>query len=112
MAREIIEKLIDDLDGSEAAHTIRFGVDGVDYTIDLSSEHASEMRSSLAPYVAVATRLPSRVMRPRALRGGRTMTRGELQQIRDWARSQGLDVSDRGRIPANIIEQYQRANAR
>ncbi|MDR2113843.1 MAG: Lsr2 family protein [Bifidobacteriaceae bacterium] len=93
--------LVDDLDGSEATDTVTFGLDGVTYEIDLNSEHADKLRQGLKVWVEAGRRQTGR----RASRG-RTQSSDETARIRAWAREQGLDVSDRGRIPAPLREAY------
>lgn len=102
--------LIDDLDGSEAAEAVTFGLDGTTYEIDLSEANAAALREALAPYLAKATRVSStgkaRQARKRASAGG-----GEsATEIREWARSQGMEVSARGRVPAEIRQAYEAAH--
>lgn len=103
--------LIDDLDGSEAEETIKFGLDGVTYEIDLSAKNAARLRKELSPYVESARRIGGRAVRGRApkqtARGA--ARKADTAEIRAWAREQGYDVSDRGRIPAEIVEAYQKA---
>lgn len=103
--------LIDDLDGSEAAETVSFGLDGTTYEIDLSEANAAALREALAPYLAKAT--PNRpagkarqARRKASSGGGESAT-----EIREWARSQGLEVSARGRVPADIRQAYQAAHS-
>jgi hypothetical protein len=111
VAQKIQVLLLDDLDGSEASETVAFGLDGTEYEIDLSSKNAAKLRDTLAGYVGSA-RKAGRVSvraagRPRSSRGTRAaMDREQAAAIRSWAKKQGLKVSDRGRIPANIVEQY------
>jgi hypothetical protein len=111
MAQRVQVLLVDDLDGTEAAETVTFGLDGVTYEIDLTSDHADELRQGLAKWAEAARRLPARG--PRA---GRTTNRprraasDDIAKIRAWARGQGLEVSDRGRIPAPIRDAYYAAN--
>ena len=109
MARKVQVHLLDDIDGTPAEETVRFGLDGTFYEIDLSSKHADKLRSALEQYVNHARRTG----RGSAATGGRTRgqaparpAREQNQAIRDWAKSKGLDVNDRGRIPASIVEQY------
>jgi hypothetical protein len=101
--------LIDDIDGGKADETIRFALDGVAYEIDLSAKNAAKLRDQLATYVSVARKAgkaPTRpAVRPQAVPVV-TADREQNQAIRAWARKKGLAVSDRGRIPAEIIEQY------
>lgn len=104
MAQKIETFLIDDLDGSEAAGTIQFGLDGAKYEIDLSPRHASELQHALAPYIEAGRKTgPQR--RPRKPPAGNPDT----AQVRTWARARGIEINDRGRIPAGILTQYQEA---
>ena len=113
MAQKTVVSLIDDLDGeSEADRTVPFGLDGIEYEIDLSDENASKLRDALAPYVAVARRTGGRRSpgRPAAAASSSSSTpkrsREENQRIREWAKKQGLELSERGRIPNDIAEKY------
>lgn len=111
MARKIQVDLVDDIDGSTADETLKFGLDGTPYEIDLNAKHADKLRSTLAKYVTKARRLGRggvvATNRGRGQAPART-DREQNQAIRDWAKAKGLDVSARGRIPANIVEQYQK----
>ncbi|MGW1678422.1 histone-like nucleoid-structuring protein Lsr2 [Saccharopolyspora sp. NPDC002376] len=119
MAQKVTVTLVDDLDGGQADETVEFGLDGVAYQIDLSADNAGELRDALANYVSNARRAGGRKKpgpRPGA-GGGRAAASGSTsadreqnQAIREWARKRGLKVSDRGRIPADIVEQYHQAN--
>jgi hypothetical protein len=111
--REI--RLIDDLDGEAADETVEFGIDGKNYEIDLSKDNADKLREGLASYVASARRSGGR------RRGGGSaaasaparrpsIDREQNQAIRDWARKRGMKVSDRGRIPAEVLEAYHQEN--
>ena len=105
MARKVQYLLVDDLDGGEAEETVSFALDGTSYEIDLSKKNAKVLRDALATYVASARRAGGRRGRSRGGRGaGRT---SDTAAIREWARSQGMKISDRGRIPADIIEKYE-----
>jgi hypothetical protein len=110
MAREVQIKLVDDLDGGTAAETVSFGLDGTSYEIDLSKRNASKLRSALDPYVAGGRKVtPARRGRAR----GRTAARAggpSAAEIRDWARENGWEVSDRGRVPAEVREAYDAAH--
>ncbi len=101
-------RLIDDLDGEAADETIEFGIDGKNYEIDLSKDNASKLRDALASYVAAARRSGGR--RSRAASSGASrrpsIDREQNQAIRDWARKRGMKVSDRGRIPAEVLDAY------
>jgi hypothetical protein len=101
--------LIDDLDGSEAEESVKFALDGVSYEIDLSAKNATRLRKELGSYVGSARRVGGRAARGRAAKPVRgTARKPETADIRAWAKDQGYDVSDRGRIPAEIIEAYQK----
>jgi Lsr2 len=111
MAQKVQVLLVDDLDGGEASETVSFAVDGNNYEIDLSGKNATELRDAFAKYVGAARKLG----RSTSSSGGRSarrsgtstaMDRDQAAAIRSWAKKQGLKVSDRGRIPATIIEQY------
>ena len=116
MARETITKLIDDLDGGEAQETVKFGLDGHSYEIDLSAKNATKLRSALAPYVEVGTRVSHRVpataVRPGRGRGSAPAERDQNKAIRTWAIRKGIPVAPRGRIKQEIVEQYHREAGR
>lgn len=109
MAEKRVVRLVDDLDGGEAIQTIRFGVDGRGYEIDLSAENAQKLRTALEPYVSAARRTGLHRAQPAAA-GPREGAAGadDSRQIREWARGRGLDVSPRGRIPAYLRQAYER----
>ena len=106
MAQKVTVALEDDLDGGPADQTVRFGLDGAEYEIDLSSRNAVAFRAQLAPFTERA-RKPGRG--PRSGPGRSTSSRERSGGVRAWARNQGIAVSDRGRIPASVIEQYEAA---
>jgi hypothetical protein len=110
MAQKTIIELTDDLDGSKAAETVRFGLDNRSYIIDLSARNAKALRKVLAPYVESGRRVtagrPGRG-RARAAADGR---RFSTRDVREWARSQGIEVADRGRIPADLAVKFQAAH--
>ena len=112
MAQKIQVLLIDDLDGSEAEDTIRFGLDGVEYEIDLSAEHAGALRRALAPFIGAARRSPAAGRWPG--RGGRRPGASGLDttEVREWARAQGIEVKDRGRISAEVVARFKDATGR
>src|SRR5512134_3374167 len=103
MVQKMITELFDDLDGSPAVETVRFGYAGREYEIDLNEEHAAQLDEVLATYVEHARKLDG--VKPRRVRraGGERRSPEELRAIRQWAREQGLRVSDRGRIAADIV---------
>jgi Lsr2 len=111
VARKVEVQLIDDIDGGRAEESIRFGLDGVTYEIDLSKKNAAKLRGGLEPYLKVAQKL-GRVPVARVASRGRGVAsarsdREQNQAIREWALRKGLDVSPRGRIARSIIEQYE-----
>src|SRR5579872_53181 len=111
MAQKIQTLLVDDLDGGQADDTVRFGLDGVDYEIDLSVKHAEALRKALAPYLATARRAPGSAAR-RPGRGGRRAASSNgaaPTTVREWARSQGIAVKDRGRVPADLVARFKSA---
>ncbi len=109
MAQKIQILFVDDLDGSEAEGTVRFGLDGTQYEIDLNAEHAQALRDALARYVKVARRAGGGTRRP--AREGRRATAGGLNttEVREWAKAQGIEVKDRGRIPAELVVKFKAA---
>src|ERR1041384_6702925 len=99
MAKKVETLLVDDLDGSQAEGTVRFGVDGADYEIDLSASHAQQLRDALDPYVSAA-RAPRRTGASSRRAGQKASRAPDPTEVREWARAQGIDVKDRGRVPA------------
>ncbi|MCW2931657.1 MAG: Lsr2-like protein [Actinomycetia bacterium] len=109
MAQKIQTLFIDDIDGGEAAGTVRFGLDGTEYEIDLSSKHDQELRAALGTYVAHARKLGGTARRA-ATRGGRKPSAVDTVAVRNWARESGFDIKDRGRVPADLVAKYREAN--
>jgi len=115
MATRTLISLIDDLDGNDADETIEFGLDGVTYQIDLSGENAEELRDALAQYIEHARREGGR-KRTNARSSSKSTSRPasvdreQNQAIRAWARKNGYQVSDRGRIPSEIVDAYHKKN--
>ncbi|UAL29365.1 Lsr2 family protein [Nocardioides rotundus] len=108
MAQKVNIVLVDDLDGSEAAETVVFGLDGTQYEIDLNEKNAAGLRDALAGYVGHARKVTGS---RRTRRGASSSSSsGETKAIRDWARSKGYEVSDRGRVSAEIREAYAAAH--
>ncbi|AHH96890.1 Lsr2 family protein [Kutzneria viridogrisea] len=111
MAQKTIVELVDDLDGGVASESVAFGIDGVEYAIDLSEDNAKRLRDSLSPYVDKARRVGGRKQRPTTARNGRAVgDKAQNQAIREWARSQGEKISDRGRIPSDLVSRFQAAH--
>ena len=106
--QQIIQTLVDDLDGSEATATVTFSVSGVDYTIDLSDKNLTRFEKALAPFVENAQRIGGRRQR-----GAATVTKipSNAKTVRAWAQANGYTVPDRGRIPGEILTAYEAAQA-
>ncbi|GGM10229.1 histone-like nucleoid-structuring protein Lsr2 [Nakamurella endophytica] len=114
-ASQVTTTTTDDIDGSKAAETIRFALDGTDFEIDLSSRNAKALRKAMAEFVDHARRLPA-TSRPRSAaarnRAAAVRTdKAELVAIRTWAADNGHQLAARGRIPAHIRDQYLAAHA-
>lgn len=107
MAQRVNIVLIDDIDESPAAETVRFGLDGVEYEIDLNEAHAAELRKTLEFWVSRARREPGQRASRRIAQ--RRQTSSDASTIRAWALANGVEISDRGRIPAEVREAYLRA---
>ena len=114
VAQKVQVLLVDDLDGGEADETVTFAVDGVSYEIDLTTENADKLRKLLAPYVEHGRRIGGRSTRGRG-KGARSAASAASSQdtakIRRWAKENGYEVNDRGRVPAQIREAYEKAHA-
>ena len=109
MAQRVTVALEDDLDGGRAEETVRFGFGGADYEIDLSKKNAAAFRKQIAPFIAHARKAG----RAQPRRPGRTAaSRQRSGDIRAWAKDHGMAVSERGRIPADVLAQYQAAQGR
>ena len=110
MAKQIIHKLVDDLDGGDAEETVKFALDGIQYEIDLSEKNADEIAGLFAPYVGAGAKVARGgvVVGGRAARGrgGATADREQNKAIREWAKKAGKDISDRGRIPQEIVDEF------
>ncbi|MEO3871040.1 Lsr2 family protein [Nonomuraea sp. B12E4] len=113
MAKQIQEIFIDDIDGSEAEMTTTFALDGTNYEIDLSGANREKLEKALAPFI-------TRARAVKAERGGRgrrgaaassrAMSREKSHEIRQWAKANGLPVSERGRIASNVVAKYEAAH--
>lgn len=106
MAKKTSVEIIDDIDGSPADETLTFSIDGAHYEIDLSSENAEKLRSEIGAWAEKATR----VARKKALKVSSTQASAENEKIRAWARENGYEIGDRGRIRAEIREAYAAAH--
>jgi hypothetical protein len=106
MAQKVHITLEDDLDGGDAVETVAFGLDGRSYEIDLNSKNARALRDALAKYVAAGRRAGGRSVKSRS----RTQLGTSAREIRDWARSNGHQVPDRGRIPSDVRAAFEAAH--
>jgi hypothetical protein len=109
MAQQIQTLFIDDIDGGPAEGTVRFGLDGTDYEIDLSTAHNEDLHKVLAAYVTCARKAAGTARR--GSRGRRPADALDTRKVREWAKGQGIDIKERGRVPAEVIEKYQAAEA-
>lgn len=110
MAQQVNVVLVDDLDGTPADETVTFGLDGISYEIDLTADHAAQLRDSLAEWVGHGRRVGGT-----RRKGNRSVTKrssvgADNATIREWARANGHEVSERGRIKAEVIEAFNEAN--
>ncbi|GAA1989632.1 Lsr2 family protein [Catenulispora subtropica] len=111
MAKRTTVVIHDDLDGSEGASTVKFGLDGKSYEIDLSEGHEKELRKVLEKYVAAATQVTAHNAASSGRRKyGTGPARRDTKHIREWLRSQGVEISDRGRIPTDLMNRYNAAH--
>lgn len=110
MAQQVKVILVDDLEGGHAEETVKFGIDGAAYEIDLNQANADRLRDALAPFVGAARK----GSRSNGARGGRRSgsgeRRGRAADIRAWARTKNIEVNERGRIPARVVEMYEAAH--
>lgn len=109
MAQTIKIILVDDLVGGTADETIRFGLDGGQYEIDLNSENAAKLRDALRPFISKARRASAKSARSTTTRPA-TSGNPDTPKIRAWAKEQGFKVSDRGRIHQEIQDKYYAAH--
>jgi hypothetical protein len=113
MAQRVNIILVDDIDGSDADETVSFSLDGKDYEIDLTEKNAKKLRDALAPYVAHARKASGSRRRGRSGGGGGSSAGGATPaEIRAWARENGMDVPDRGRVSEEVRAAYAAAHGR
>ena len=108
MAQKVHIVLEDDLDGSPATETVSFGLDGTTYEIDLNDKNAAKLRDALARYVGAARAVGGSGRRTRRSSG--TNLGPSAREVRDWARSNGHEVPDRGRVPADVRAAFDAAH--
>lgn len=110
MAKHLVETLVDDLDGTEADETVSFGIDGRQFEIDLSAEHASELRELVAPFVRAARRAGGRSAQKSSHPANWNAARKSKKKnaiIRAWAMQNGFSVWERGRLPSAVLTAYE-----
>jgi hypothetical protein len=111
MARQTTIMLVDDLDGSKAEEQVEFSVDGRSYEIDLSAANAGRLRDALAPFISAARRTGARrAPAPSGSPSRAGSDRAYNQAVREWAIAQGMKMSERGRIPTNVLTAYRNAH--
>ncbi len=106
MAQKVNIILVDDLDGSEADETVSFALDGTSYEIDLNEKNAAKLRDALSGYIGHARKVSA----TRKRRSSASSSGPSARELRDWARSNGYEVSDRGRVPAEVREAFEAAH--
>ncbi|MGH3758826.1 histone-like nucleoid-structuring protein Lsr2 [Actinophytocola sp.] len=111
MAQKTILELVDDLDGGTADETVAFALDGVEFAIDLSAANAAHLRDTFAEFVAHARRTGGRKSRGKAAASNGSNGKPDTQAVREWARSQGETVADRGRVPQALVMRFQEAHS-
>jgi Lsr2 len=116
VARKVQVHLLDDIDGSVADETVKFSLDSSIYEIDLSTTHAESLRKELAKYIVAGRREPrglaaGQVRRSPSPKPAATANPNQNQAIREWAKQTGLELSNRGRIPATVLAQFEAAHA-
>jgi hypothetical protein len=107
MAQKVLVQFVDDLDGTSSTDvsTVHFGLDGVEYEIDLAETNAEQLRKAFADYVASARRTGGRLKRG-AASASKPGGTGEAGQIREWALDNGIELAARGRIPSHVVDAY------
>ncbi len=105
MARQVRVFLVDDIDGTGDARTIEFSIGRDAYTIDLSEKNASKLEAALAPFIEKATKAGRKTAR----KAGTRSSAKDTNAVREWARANGMKVSDRGRVPGNVVAAYEAA---
>ena len=109
MAQKVNIVLVDDLDGTEASETVTFGLDGTTYEIDLNDANAAALREALAGFLGHARKTTGGSRRTRRSSGSSSSS-SHTKDVREWAKSQGMDVSERGRISADVQQAYDAAH--
>jgi hypothetical protein len=113
MPMAVKQIMIDDIDGSEGAETVEFSLEGIGYQIDLTEKNADALRKALAPFIDSARRTSAKRPSSRKTAAHRPAAEATINNdaIRDWAKSTGRKVSDRGRIPRDVVQAFEEAHA-
>lgn len=106
MAQKIHVTLVDDIDQSPADENVTFGLDGINYEIDLTADRAQALRDALSQYIGAGRRVGGRAVRGRGPAAAAKSGSSDVAEIRAWARDNGYEVHERGRIQAEIREAY------
>ncbi len=109
MAQKIQTLFIDDIDGGEADGTVRFSLDGTEYEIDLNAKHTDQLHTVLKTYIEHARKVGGSARRAPVGRGSRRTSTVDTTAVRAWARENGFDIKDRGRVPADLVAKYEAA---
>lgn len=110
MAKKVETVFIDDLDGSKADTTIRFGLGGAEYEIDLNSAHADEFRTAAKQHTEAGRKVSISARRPTRGNARASASSGPASsEVRDWAKGHGYEVKERGRIPAELVVKFRAA---
>jgi hypothetical protein len=109
MARDTIVQITDDLDGSRGAEEVSFVYQGVEYRVDLGKKNRAALERILKPYLDAGTRVTRRTAGRRGT-SNTAVAKRDLASVRDWAKAQGIKVSDRGRVARSVLAQYDAAH--
>ncbi len=108
--RTVLEEFTDDLDGGKAEGTVQFSYDGVNYEIDLSKKNKNAMEKAFRPYLGAARKVKAARNTRAKASSSASARRGDLAAVRAWAKENGFEVSDRGRVPASVLEAFDSAS--
>lgn len=113
MARQVVVTIVDDIDANKVAEeSVEFSIDGINYEIDLSAENAQKLRHDISQWSNHARKVVGRGKKTKiSTKSATTGAKNQSALIRSWAREQGIPVTERGRIPSSIVEQFHRAQS-
>lgn len=106
MARQVVEEILDDIDGSPGAETVRFGYQGQDYEIDITPDRHKELADALSDLIEKGRRVRRDKPKVKTTRGKSDL---DLAEVRRWAAEHGIEVAARGRVPNNVLDKYRTA---